>query len=164
MRTGSRKPSCSEDILVFMADQGVHIIITYGTRGRHVEAPSTLLHASDYYMECMCTFLSSHRTIKAGNYFSTLPCLLLAASLTRDYIYPRKNCTVDQCATYPGIPMHINRIKECALLLFFSDVLEVTATTLIPYEENSAVVALNSGSQSQNRPAHITSKTEQGTI
>lgn len=136
MRTGSRKPSCSKDILVFMVDQGVHIIITYGTRGRHVEASPTLLHASDYYMECMCTFLSSHRTIKAGNYFSTLPWLLLAASATRDYIYPHKNCTVDQCATYPGIPKHINRIKECALLLSFLDVLEVTSTTMFLYEES----------------------------
>lgn len=81
-------------------------------------------------------FLSSHRTIKAGNYFSTLPRLLLAASLTRDYIYPHKNCTVDQCATYPGTPMHINRIKECALLLLFLDVLEVTSTTTFLYEQN----------------------------
>lgn len=33
-------------------------------------------------------FSSSHRTIKAGNYFSTLPRLLLAAAMTRGYIYP----------------------------------------------------------------------------
>jgi len=67
-------------------------------------------------------FLSSHRTIKAGNYFSTLPLLLLAASVTRDYIYPHKNCTVDQCATYSGIPMHVNGIKEWAFLALFLDV------------------------------------------
>lgn len=137
MRTGSRKPSCSKDILVVMVDQGVHIIITYGTRGRHVEASPTLLHASDYYMECMCTFLSSHRTIKAGNYFSTLPWLLLAASPTRDYIYPRKNCTVDQCATYPGIPRHINWIKECAICFFSLEVLEVTSTATFLSKKNN---------------------------
>lgn len=39
-----------------MVDQRVHIIISYGTRGRHVEASPALLHASDYYMGCMCTF------------------------------------------------------------------------------------------------------------
>lgn len=104
-----------------MVDQGVHIVITNGTRGRHVEASPTLLHASDYYMEPMCTFLSSHRTIKAGNYFSALLRLPLADPGTRDYIYPHKNCTVDQCAANPGIQLHINRIKEYAFERSFLD-------------------------------------------
>lgn len=38
----------------------------------------------------MCTFLSTHRTIKAGNYFSKLLHRLLVDSATRDYIYPHK--------------------------------------------------------------------------
>lgn len=82
-------------------------------------------------------FLSSHRTIKAGNYFSTLPGLLLAASPTRDYIYPHKNCTVDQCATYLGIPVHINRIKEYNLLLFFLGGTEAIPKTMFFHEENT---------------------------
>lgn len=67
------------------------------------ELRRTLLHASDYYMECMCTFSSSHRTIKAGNYFSTLPRLLLAAALTRDYIYPLQK--IVQWINAPLIPV-----------------------------------------------------------
>lgn len=82
-------------------------------------------------------FLSSHRTIKAGNYFSTLPWLLLAASPTRDYIYPHKNCTVDQCAAYLGIPVHINRIKEYDLLLFFLGGTEAIPKTMFFHEENT---------------------------
>lgn len=85
----------------------------------------------------MCTFLSSHRTIKAGNYFSTLPWLLLAASPTRDYIYPHKNCTVDQCATYLGIPVHINRIKEYDLSLFFLAGTKAIPKTIFLHEENT---------------------------
>lgn len=42
--------------------------------------------------------------------------------------------------------MHINRIKECALLLFFSDVLEVTSTTLCLYRKENMSCIANGGS------------------
>lgn len=48
-------------------------------------------------------FSSSHRTIKAGNYFSTLARLLLAAAMTRDCIYPSQKKNV-QWINAPLVP------------------------------------------------------------
>lgn len=106
VRNRSRESS-RKNIIAFMVYQGIHIIITYGTRGRHVDG-SVLLYMHPIIIWSVCTFfLSTHRTINAGNYFSKLPQLQLAALATRDYILPHKNCTVDQCASYHSITQYI---------------------------------------------------------
>ena len=50
--------SCRKNILRFMVDQRIHIVITYGTRGRHVEAPRLFyMHPIIIWSVCVLFYL-----------------------------------------------------------------------------------------------------------
>ena len=93
VRTRRREPR-REDILVFMVDQGIHIIITYGTRGRHGEdSRAFYMHPIIIWSLCVLfvSTIEQSRQVIISQRLPRCHWLPFQHVIIRDYIYPHRH-------------------------------------------------------------------------